>query len=74
MAGLMITADRCVRSQDLLAVSIWLLYRGANGDMLADWQAENGTRRGERKPVASGKVLDKNVKTDQDVYSHGYIV
>lgn len=88
VAGLVVTGDGGVGADDFLCGAIGLLDRGADGDVLADGEAENRGLCGELESVAEGagwpgQSLDtgielppeqKNWQAGREIHSHGYIV
>lgn len=42
MAGLVVTRDGSVGSNDFFLGAVWLGEGGSDGDVLADWEAEDG--------------------------------
>lgn len=78
VAGLVVARDGRVGAHNLLGGAVGLGQRRADGDVLADGQAENGLGRGELEAVA---VCDACVSTDEgpsleagESDLHGYIV
>jgi hypothetical protein len=45
VAGLVVTRDRGIGSNNFFLGAVWLGKRGCNGDVLTDWEAENRVRR-----------------------------
>ena len=53
VAGLVITGNGGVGSDDFFLGIIWLGKGGCDGDVLADWETEDGRRGWETESVAS---------------------
>ena len=52
MAGLVIARYGGVGSDDFFLGAVWLRKGGCDGDVLADWETEDGGRRWETESVA----------------------
>lgn len=78
VAGLVVAGDGSIGTDNLLGVAVGLGERSANGDVLADGEAENGVARGQLEPIARGATLVracKGLPSWHGVLSlHGYIV
>lgn len=54
--GLMVARDRGVGADDLFEGTVGLREGGSNGDVLTDWEAEDGGWGRELEPVALAEV------------------
>lgn len=52
VAGLVITRNRGVGSDDFFLGAVWLGKGGSDGDVLTDWETKNGGCRWETESVA----------------------